>query len=294
MPIEKELKFNNKTILHQLVKNSYKAIDNGSYDLYPNIDYSNHTPISLKRKIKNCLHVPLLTEIKYASPSSGALLKKNNELTNIETIASKMESAHSSGISILTQPFLFEGSIGNILKVRKKTHLPIIMKDIIVSEEQIKTARRIGADCILLIKSIFDLGMTEGSIEKFSEYGKKLGLEIIIETHIIDEFEEAVKLNRRNLSFSSTLSVFDNKLFDIIGINNRNLNTLEIDLNTTQKILSQCDKENNLILSESGINSKDDILFLKNCGSDAFLIGTILMRNIDIMDNKINEFYLAY
>ncbi len=194
-----------------------------------------------------------------------------------------MEKAHSCGISILTQPFLFNGSIDFILKARKKTRLPILMKDIIVSDVQINAAKKIGADCILLIKTIFDKDMTEGSLEKFSEYAKKIGLQVIIETHFEDEFKEVIKLNRNC-----------DRLCDIVGINNRNLNTLKTDLNITKKILLSCNKYDNLILSESGICSKKDIMYLKACGADSFLIGTSLMENIGNIEEEINKFYLTY
>ena len=85
------------------------------------------------------------------------------------------------------------------------------MKEIIVSEIQIKTAKKIGADCILLIKTIFDKNMAEGSLEKFSEYAKKIGLQVIVETHFQEEFEKILKLNKNS-----------DLICDIIGINNRN------------------------------------------------------------------------
>jgi indole-3-glycerol phosphate synthase len=125
--------------------------------------------------------------------------------------------------------------------------------------------------------------MTEGSLEKFSEQAKKLGLQVIVETHSVDEFNDVVKLNNAR-----------EKLFDIIGINNRNLDTLKIDLDVTKTILSSCEKFGNLILSESGINSKKDILFLKESGADAFLIGTSLMENITDLEKEINELYMTY
>jgi indole-3-glycerol phosphate synthase len=83
-------------------------------------------------------------------------------------------------------------------------------------------------------------------------------------------------------------------LCDIVGINNRNLDTLQIDLNVTKKILLSCNKNKNLILSESGIYSKNNILYLRECGADAFLIGTSLMENIDKIGTEINELYFTY
>ncbi|MBA3977831.1 MAG: indole-3-glycerol-phosphate synthase [Nitrosopumilus sp.] len=273
--------FGNKSILKTLVDNSFKAIDNGSYEIKTGVDFSSHATIDLGKNLSNCRHVPLITELKFSSPSKGTILDTNS--VNLETTVTEMEIAHSSGVSILTQPFLFNGSIDHILKVRKKTTMPILMKDIIVSEIQINTAKKIGADCILFIKTIFDRNMTEGSLEKLGEYAKKLGLQVIIETHSKEEFEDAIKLNRKS-----------DRLFDIIGINNRNLDTLKIDLDTTKQILQSCDKENNLILSESGIYSKKDIIYLKEFGADAFLVGTSLMENIDNLGREINKLYLAY
>ena len=271
----------NKSVLKTLVNNSFKAIDTGFYELKNVPNFNNHTSINLKQNIIHCTHVPLITELKFASPSKGSILDSSK--IKLETIVSEMEKANSSGISILTQPFLFNGSISHVLQARKKTILPILMKDIIVSDVQITTAKEIGADCILLIKTIFDKNMTEGSLEKFSGLAKKLGLQVIVETHSVDEFKEAVKLN------SAT-----EKLFDIIGINNRNLDTLKIDLAVTKTILSSCEKYGNLILSESGIYSKKDIQFLKESGADAFLIGTSLMENISDLEKEINELYMAY
>ncbi len=278
-----DLKFRGNSILTKLVRNSFKAIDEGYYESPPDFDYTNHITISLKKHILNCKHVPLVTEIKFSSPSKGTLVKRNGS-HSIETIVSKMERGHSSGISILTQPFLFDGSISHILKARRNTHLPILMKDIIVSDVQIASAKKIGADCVLLIKTIFDRNMTEGSLEKFSELAKKLGLEVIVETHQVDEFNETVTMNKKR----------SNKLFDIIGINNRDLNTLTIDLDNTKNILSSCIKGNNLILAESGIYSKENILSLRKAGADAFLVGTSIMEDVTNISNKINELYLSY
>jgi indole-3-glycerol phosphate synthase len=157
------------------------------------------------------------------------------------------------------------------------------MKDIIVSDVQVNAAKKIGADCILLIKTIFDNNMAEGSLEKLCEHAKKLGLQVIVETHFREEFEETVQLNRNR-----------GKVFDIIGINNRNLDTLKIDLDTTKQILQSCTKDNNLVLSESGIYSKDDIIYLRKFGADAFLIGTSLMENVINLGEEIDKLYLAY
>ena len=265
-----------KSMLKTLVKNSFKAIDDGMYESSGERDYSSHTYLSMRKSILRCKHNPLLTEIKYASPSRGTLVDYREK--TIEEIAMTMENAGAIGISILTQPHLFNGSIDNILRVRKLVTVPILMKDIVVSDIQIKSAKKVGADCILLIKTVFDNNLSEGSLETLAEYAKKIGLEVIVETHDEIEFNDAVKINNKK-----------DKPFGLIGINNRNLDSLEVDLDTTVRILSENSKSNNTVISESGIKDPSDIVKLKNAGADAFLIGTTLMENPEEMHQKIKE-----
>ena len=148
----------------------------------------------------------------------------------------------------------------------------------IPADELIKAAKKAGADCILLIKSVFDANLSEGNLETLAEYAKKIGLEVILETHNEVEFNEAVKSNNKL-----------NKLFSIVGINNRNLSTLEVNLDTTVRILSEVSKSNNIVISESGIKEPKDIRKLKTAGADAFLIGTTLMEKPKEMSQKIKE-----
>jgi len=265
-----------KSILKTLVKNSFKAIDDGMYEINGDREYSNHTCLSLRNNILQCRLNPLLTEIKYASPSNGTLVEYNE--MKVEEIAMTMERAGAIGISILAQPYLFNGSIDNILKARKYVTVPILMKDIVVSDVQIKAAKKAGADCILLIKTVFDSNLSEGNLDTLAEYARKIGLEVILETHDEVEFNEAVKSNSKS-----------KRPFSLIGINNRNLNTLEVDLNTTVQILSEASKGNNIVISESGIKDPKDIIKLKSAGADAFLIGTTLMEKFKEMDQKIKE-----
>ena len=264
------------SILKTLVKNSFKAIDDGMYEINGDREYSNHTCLSLRNNILQCRLNPLLTEIKYASPSNGTLVEYNE--MKVEEIAMTMERAGAIGISILAQPYLFNGSIDNILKARKYVTVPILMKDIVVSDVQIKAAKKAGADCILLIKTVFDSNLSEGSLETLAEYARRIGLEVILETHDEVEFNEAVKSNSKS-----------KRPFSLIGINNRNLNTLEVDLNTTVQILSEASKGNNIVISESGIKDPKDIIKLKSAGADAFLIGTTLMEKFKEMGQKIKE-----
>ena len=109
-------------MLNTLVKNSFKAIDDGKYEINGDREYSNHTCLSIRNSILQCNQNPLITEIKYASPSRGTLVDYNE--MKVEEIATTMERAGAIGISILAQPYLFNGSIGNILRARKYVTVP--------------------------------------------------------------------------------------------------------------------------------------------------------------------------
>ena len=153
------------------------------------------------------------------------------------------------------------------------------MKDIIVSDIQIDSAKKMGADCILLIKSIFDSNLAEGSIEKFADYANKKGVQVVFEVHEEQEFREVLK------SFIDTRQ-------NLIGINNRDLNDLNVDITTTMNLLKKFDKQKHIIISESGISKANEIQQLKKAGADAFLIGTSIMESSD-MASKLSELYLS-
>ena len=277
--VTSDLRFaQSKSVLRTLARNSFKAIDAGAYEINNTIErsYFSHKSISLKNSIQSSQIVPLITEIKYASPSKGVLA--DSEKFKVEEIVSTMEEAGPCGISILSQPFLFNGSVLNVVRARRATTLPILMKDIIVSNIQIKAAKNAGADCVLFIKSIFDKDLAENDLETLIEFASKIGLETILETHNMDEFQEAVKLHRSHIDD-----------IHILGINNRNLDTLEVDLDTTKNILTATSKSGNVVISESGINQPKHIKSLLDSGADGFLIGTSLMENPETMGKRIQE-----
>ena len=148
------------------------------------------------------------------------------------------------------------------------------MKDIMIDKVQIDTAKKIGADYMLVIQSLFDQNYLK-EIDEFIGYGHKQGLEILLEVHTKEEFQNALKTEA-----------------DIIGINNRNLDTLEIDLKTTELVLEGHEKSR-VILSESGINTPEDIQYLKKCGADAFLIGSSIMKS-DNIEEQVKKLVNAY
>ena len=265
---------NSENLVKSLVENSYKSIDEGLYNI-TNIDYS-HEPLNLKTNIldlKGKNKIPIITEIKFSSPSKGVIMNREN--ANLLSISREMIKSGAVGLSVLTQKYLFNGSLNNFVLIRNDTSIPMLMKDIIVSEIQLDCAKKIGADYILLIKTIFDKNFAEGDLDKFVNYAHKKGLNILFEVHHEDEFNEILKFN------------LDKK--DLIGINNRNLDNLKIDLQTTEKLLKKYDKGKNIIVSESGINNSYQIKQLKNAGADAFLIGTSIMEENKQIGIKIKE-----
>jgi len=243
-------------ILRKLVNNSQMAIDDGIYDLKCNLPKSSKDLLQI---IKTHTHATLITEIKFSSPSLG----KIRTLAEPANIAKHMVSGGSKALSVLTQPHLFSGSPEYFIKVRQAVDIPMLMKDIMIDKVQIDAAKKMGADFILLIQSLFDQKYLN-DVDEFVDYAHKKGLEVLLEVHTQKEFENALKTD-----------------VDLIGINNRNLDTLEIDINTTQKILKGFEKTRP-ILSESGIETQEDIQYLKKCGADAFLIGSSIMKSDNI------------
>ena len=194
----------------------------------------------------------IIAEIKKASPSAGIIKEDFDPIK----IAMEHESFGASALSILTEEDFFMGSIEYLKDVKKITSLPILRKDFMIDEYQIYESKLIGADCILLIASI----LTDQQIEDFITIAKKLELDYLIEVHDenelkrVDRFEDA-----------------------LIGVNNRNLETFEVDLNNSVRLRNSF-RQNNIFIAESGIKSREDMNYLKMNKIKVFLIGESLMR----------------
>jgi len=251
-----------ENILEKLVNNSKKAIEDEIYDINESLPNSR---ADLENIITRSEHAALITEVKFSSPALGNIKK----ITDPIEIALKMVNGGASALSVLTQPYMFDGSPEFFMKVRKMVKVPMLMKDITIDKVQIDAAKKIGADYFLLIQSIFDNGLVN-DIDGMIDYGHNLGLKVLIEAHTKQEFENSC-----------------NTSADIIGINNRNLDTMKIDLNTTKEILHNA-KKTKLVISESGISTSDDIRFLHKCGADAYLVGSSIMKTDDIQQTVQN------
>jgi indole-3-glycerol phosphate synthase len=253
--------------IRRLVDNSFKAIDEGAYETRHQFS---HDAIDLRKRIASCPHAPLITEIKFSSPSQGRIRNR----TSPAEIATTMVNAGALGLSVLTQPYLFDGSVDYLAAIRKSVNAPVLMKDIIVSAVQIDAGKNVGADCILLIKAIFDRDLAEVTMEKLVEYARTKGLQVLVEVHTEQEFADVIRSKH-----------------SLVGINNRNLDNLQVDITNTERLL-QHGKGNSLIISESGIDKPADIQYLRNVGADAFLVGTSIMEARDIR-TKVSELYNA-
>ena len=256
-----------ENILKKLVENSKRAIDDGVYEINEQLEKSNYDFIDI---INTNSHPTLLTEVKFSSPSLGKIRTISDPLK----IAKQMIDGGSRALSVLTQPHLFNGSPEFFMAIRREVKVPMLMKDIVVDKIQIEAGRKIGADFMLLIQSLFDKKFLD-DIDEFVEFGHKNGLKVLLEVHTLEEFNNALKTNA-----------------DLIGINNRNLDTLEIDLTTTEKILKNFDSSRPII-SESGIESPEHIKFLKESGASAFLIGSSIMKSQNI-EEHVKKLVNAY
>lgn len=244
------------------------TIKGGYYELFkptPSIH------LSLRKAIRGCNKNPVITEIKAASPSIGTI----RENINPTEIARAMENGGAVGISVLTEPKHFNGSLDTLSEIRSAVKLPILMKDIILNCTQIVAASYIGADAVLLIKALFDRDYGETDLDTMISFIHAKGLEVLLEVHTEKEFCSAALTNA-----------------DVIGINNRNLADLKLNLNTTKTILQKNKLNDLVVVSESGIKTPSDLQFLSDCGASAFLIGSSIMLTENI-EEKVREFVNA-
>lgn len=221
--------------------------------------------ISFNEAIKRQGKISFIGEIKQASPSAGILRK---DFSHIE-IAKIYQDSKVNAISVVTESEFFLGKINYIEDIKKEVDLPVLRKDFIIDEIQLLESRAVGADAILLIMRILD----ENRLMRLCDFSKELGMDVIIEIHTEKELKKVLTTNA-----------------SIIGINNRNLNTLKVDLKATQKLIPFIPQTITKI-SESGINTFKDVLLLKGLGVDAILVGESLMK-ADNIEEKIKELHI--
>jgi len=201
----------------------------------------------------------VIAEIKKASPSAGIIDQDFNPVKK----AKEYEEMGATALSILTEEHFFMGSDKYLEDVKRISKLPILRKDFIISEYQIYESKLIGADCILLIASILD----DDRLLSYSKLATELNLDFIIEVHDQEELDRAKVIKD-----------------SIIGVNNRNLKTFEVDINNSISLRKNFEGDN-IFISESGIKSSEDIKNLMANDISAFLIGESLMKNnLNLLD----------
>lgn len=243
--------------LQRLAENSQRAITDGIYDTKYDMHHSRCDMVKTvgAKREGACI----ISEVKFASPSLGMITEYQDHIT----ISQEMVSGGAAGISVLTQPHLFGGSPRYFAEIRESISTPMLMKDIMLDHKQVDAAFDVGADCILLIQAIFNAGYASninGYISKAHDYD----MQVLLEVHNSQELESALQTD-----------------CDIIGVNNRNLDTLEISLDTTKHTLCNY-TDDRPVISESGIESPQDITYLRECGASAFLVGTGIMKSNNI------------
>jgi len=209
---------------------------------------------SLIRSIES-RRVPVIAEIKKRSPSGGNMGSQYG-LAELALIYDKNGAA---GISVLTDEKYFGGKPQDMLEARRRSTLPILRKDFIIDEYQIYEAFAFGADAILLIAAILD----DSQISRYLALAHELGMEVLVESHTKVELEKAIRSGAK-----------------LLGINNRNLDTLKTDLSISLSLL-QLVPDDRIAISESGISKSSDIKMLLEAGAKGFLIGESLLKNKD-------------
>lgn len=206
--------------------------------------------------------ISLIAEVKKKSPSKGVLREDFDPVAIAKTYA----KAGASAVSVLTDAHFFDGHLTYLTAIRQAVNLPLLRKDFTVDAYQIYQARLAGADAILLIVAI----LTLAQLREFIQIARSLNLACLVEVHTLEELELALQANA-----------------EIIGINNRNLETFQTDIATTFRLIKSIPSDK-LVVSESGIYTREDVESLSEAGVNAILVGESLMRSPNI-ERKIKE-----
>jgi len=206
----------------------------------------------------------IIAEIKKASPSKG-VIRENFEPA---LIARSYENAGATCLSVLTDVSFFMGKDRYLVEARAEVSIPVLRKDFVIDAYQIHEARSIGADCILLIAGI----LSQDELTSFHRLAESMGMDVLVEIHDERELEMALEVSPR-----------------LLGINNRNLKTFEVDLQVTLDLLEGV-PDSSLVITESGIRTAQDVILMMENGVFGFLVGEALMREDD-PGSKLKELF---
>jgi len=227
------------------------------------LNFLSKKPISFYKAISKKNKLCLIAEIKRSSPSQGILREDFDPLK----IASDYKEAGADSLSVLTEKDYFGGCLSYISLIKEKIDLPILRKDFIVDIYEVYETKLAGADALLLIVELF----SKETLSEYLEVAENLSLDCLLEINSEKDLKRVLSLKKAK----------------IIGINNRNLHTLEVDLKTTERLFPFIPKDKIRVV-ESGISNYQDVLFLKVLGVNAVLIGSVFMTASDIK-SKVKE-----
>jgi indole-3-glycerol phosphate synthase len=216
--------------------------------------------ISLLERLENATTLAVIAEFKRASPSKGII---NNDIEPADQ-AVLYEKNGATAISVLTDNTFFKGSFQDLQAVRAAVNLPILCKDFIIDRIQIDYAKKHGANIILLIAAALHLTQ----LKKLYEYGISIGLEVLVEIHDEEDLEKTLTVQPK-----------------LIGINNRNLKTFEVNLEVTERLAPHIRSSGSFMISESGIFTSKDALRVKDAGVNGVLVGEALMKSDDLKES---------
>ncbi len=218
-----------------------------------------HEALELAPPVRECLplllseQISLIAEVKRSSPSKGSLAT----ITDPAGLAAQYEEAGAHVVSVLTEQRRFGGSLADLDAVRKAVDLPILRKDFMIDDYQFYEARAHGADVVLLIVA----ALSKNQLDDYFHLAKELGMRSLIEVHTYDELERALEISP-----------------DIIGVNSRNLKTLDVDAQAFAELIPQIPSTIARV-AESGISSRQEVEFAQQCGATAILVGEALVRS---------------
>lgn len=255
-------------ILDEIIKKTKYDLENKKKELPiellgRTLSANSYVPRSVFSFLKSTINNPykIIAEVKKASPSKGIIREDFNPIE----IAQAYELGHADALSILTEPHFFKGNLEYLTQIRRYVQTPLLRKDFIIDEYQILESCVYGADFILLIAKALD----KKTLSNFLDFTRKLGMEALVEIHDIEDLKKAI--------FAGA---------DIIGINHRNLETFDVDIGLSAKLIPLIPK-NKIIVAESGISDKQTIVNLSSLGVDAFLIGEYFMRQDNITEELL-------
>jgi indole-3-glycerol phosphate synthase len=262
IPLKYLIMTNTPDILKKIIARKEQEVierkKNISFDQLMKKAYDNRETIDFYQALKNKVDLKqnaIIAEIKKASPSKGVLRENFNPVE----IAKSYEAHGAACLSVLTDKDFFQGDDQFLIDVRKAVSLPILRKEFIIDPYQVLEARVMGADCILLIAAC----LSDGEMEILAQHAMQLNMDILIEVHNAEELKRALQLP-----------------LIMIGINNRNLRTFDVSLQTTVDLLSEI-KDDMLVITESGILNSKDVTFMHEHDVYSFLVGEAFMRQDD-------------